>query len=883
MSLPGVLFFLRLHAPHHVDPEVTRNRIAAILRALPIAPAVRERFATNPAAAKGIGSLFGELVMLFQRQVDAEVCRYHVFPDDQPGAFRVLVEKEDDETALHAGELVSRMIDAALADPAGPAVDAAAEFDAYIERAIPRRLDPNARLILQAARRLDIPVLDLEQNPFRSARSPDNPIRHGLLQLGLCSRQHRFLAAMPQGAAGKLPPRIREREMLMHRLRAEDLPTPRMDLEFPNTNRLNRVLRAANTIGFPVVLKRPASGEFRDAVPASDVIGPIRDTDQLAVAYEAGFQATRVAWVESYQPGPIYRFLVADSEVISVVRLDAPIVVGDGASSVRTLIEGQARIATTLQHELAWRQMLSHHLTPLRLQLQGLSMDSIAAVGTLVQLDFPGVAHTNDRPEEQLDRLADTYRGLATRAVQALGLHLAGVDIAIDDLNGPATSPNAMILGVRPEPDLYLHSKTDTGAGRLAAERLIRSCFPTRDAATVPIVAITGTNGKTTTSRMVASMFRQAGQRTGLACSDGVYVDDTLIQGGDLAGIPGSLTLYPLPEVEALVLETARGGLIALGRPFDRCDVGVCLNIAADHLGQDGVLDLDQLAVVKRQVIENSRDAAVLNADDPRCLAMAAFSSASRVVLFSGKAPQGELARHIAAGGMAVYTRPDHDGHGTLCYYDGTSEMHLIELTEIPATMSGKARHNIENAAAATAAAIAVGVPVSAICASLRRFAMSFATTPSRLNELEGRPYRIVMDAAHNLHGLKALMDYLDGSAVAGKRMILIGASSRFPESEVREMARLIAPRFDRFICKKYRLVETHTACREPWLILRDELVENGIRPERILVEPDPMDALAKSIEAIKESDLLVVLVPAGRSLESGVWEEILRLTGEPA
>lgn len=879
-GMPGAMFRLRVPALADTECEAMRMRVSNALRNVHWAPEPTRHSVKLPvrsdAALESIGAQFGELVLLLQRATDAEVRHCAVLHEGDEREVTVLVEKEDNGTAFYAGMLALNVLNAALPGSGAIELFVDDEFSPFFDFAAERALDPNARLLLHAARRARIPALDLEQDPFTATRT-DFTVRHGLLQLGLCARQHRFLGAMPQEAAMRLPASIYQREAMARRLQEHGLPLPRQDLEFPNKNRYSRVLRAAQRIGFPVVLKAPESGAFHDALPASGVVGPIRNADQLEQVYQRGFSSMRSVWIEAYVPGETYRFLIMGAEVVSVVRLRAPTVVGDGLRDVNSLVWGQARSSGSLRERGGWMQLLADRLTSCRIALDGSSTESIPRAGASVILDFASVAFTAGVSGKLAGSMPEAYRALARQAAAACELDYAGVDIVISDLNRPADYPNAAVVSIKPEPDLRIHAEANPELD--FAGRLVRERFATRDAATVPIVAITGTNGKTTTSRMIAGIVRQTGKRTGLACSDGVYVDDALQQAGDLAGIPGSLMLYPRPDIEALVLESARGGLITLGRPFDMCDVGVCLNVAADHLGEHGVHSVEEMAVVKRQVVEHARLAAVLNADDPHCAAMARFVSTPTIILFSGKPGSVAVDQHMSAGGKAVYVRGEGEEE-VLVHFDGVAHTPIVKVAEVPATIGGKARHNVDNAAAAIAAACGMELPPVDIRSALMAFRMGFETTPSRLNELPGKPYRVLMDAAHNLHGLRALMAYIDSESVRGKRTIVFGPPSRFPEAEVREMARLIATRFDRFICKKYRVTERHLACSEPWEVLRDELENVGVPKHAIEVVPDPKEAVAVAINGVAAGDLLLVLVPAGRSLESGIWEEILRLTG---
>ncbi|WP_083908755.1 Mur ligase family protein [Thioalkalivibrio thiocyanodenitrificans] len=877
-DVPGIHFGLRIRRGDRADCAALRERILRDLRAQSRLFDKTPDMEFSPNPDERIGQQFGELVLLFQRAVDAEVSHAKVVAGHDSGRLAVLIEKEDTETAVRAGEIVARLMNMAALGGRLDETWLNDELEGFFNYAAERILDDNARLVLDAARRQGLPALDIDQPPFDATRKGFT-VRHGLVQVGMCARQQRFFSSMPQAYAARVAPWMYKRDAIMRRLQARGIPIPAQELEFPNKNRFGRVLRAARQIGFPVVLKSPESGAFHDVLPGSGVIGPIRDADELEKAFACGFGSPRSAWVESYVAGATYRFLVIDSRVVSVARRRAPGVVGDGRSTVRSLVERECAGSASFRERLAWRRVLEIRSTACRLSLAGMTLDSVPDAGVPVQIDFDGCAGIGAWGDEVLDVVPADFHRVALEAVAACGLDYAGVDMVINEFGGGAVYPNAAVISVRAEPDLLIHDRPGTGPARDAAGLLVGKHFSSRQEAVVPIVAVTGTNGKTTTSRMIASLFRHAGRSTGLACSDGIYVDDRLLLSHDLAGAPGSLILHAESGVETLVLETARGGLIRLGRPFEIADVGVCLNVAADHLGHDGIRTLDEMALAKRCVIENTKGTAVLNAEDPRCVAMARYSPARDLILFSATPGSPRIDEQISSGGKAVHVL-EHEGAEHIFYFNGARNLPVVAVSEVPATFNGRARHNVENAAAAIAAACASGLPITEIGAGMKRFRMGFETTPSRLNELPGLPYRVIMDAAHNLHGMAALMHYLDQEAVEGRRILVFSASARFPESYVREMARLVAARFDRFICKKYREQEPYHDSEDPWLILRDELLRNHVAADAVSVVPDPKEAIAAAVDMAGPGDLVVLLVPAGNSLEPGFWQELERVTG---
>ena len=876
---PAMGFSLRINLAICIDLQNVWERVVHALDGNRLFNQVQAPTSISAYQAEDIGRIFGEFVHLLQRATDAVVHHFAVVLGQADTEIYVLVEKEDAETAAYAGELATHILNACVATAWPDEFRLDKELEAFLDYAAPRVLGPNSRLIMHAARKRGLPVLDIDQPPFVATRT-DFTIRHGLLQVGMGIQQHRFLDSMPEDAAVSAITRLYQRDTLMHTLLRHGIPVPVQDLEFLNKNRFSRIARAAQRIGFPVVLKGPNSGAFHDISLGSTALGPIYDIEQLSRAFECGFGSTHAAWMESYVPGQTYRFLIIDSEVVSIVSRYAPSVVGDGQRSVRELVAEQTRVAASFREQQAWRGMFGNRSNvTCYLQLVGLSWDFVPAADITVRLGIDGSLYNGGWCEEVLECVPHVYRDLALRVARCCALNLAGIDIVIKDMDSDAGYPNCAVIGVKPEPDLLMHARPRIGQQRDPADMMLNRYFPTKQDAYIPVIAITGTNGKTTTSRMIAHMLHASGKTTGLACSDGVYLNGETMLKGDLAGITGSLPLYAERQVEALVLEAARGGLIRLGRSFNTCDVGLCLNVDADHLGQDGIHSVDAMAEVKRQIIENTTGTAILNADDPRCVAMTEYFYGRDVTLFSGVPGSTTIKKHVACGGKAVFVE-ESDEAENIILFNGTEKQLVIAVNDIPATIEGKARHNICNSTAAIAAAYAIGLSFSEIATSMRQFRMGFETTPNRLNEISGLPYRIILDAAHNIHGIDALTQYLDREHVPGKRILVFSASARFTEPYIREMAQLVSGRFDYFFCKKYRLIERHSTCEEPWQILHDELIRNNVSTDSISVMLDPKEAVAEAINMARPGDLILVLVPGGNSLNSGIWEEMLRLTG---
>ncbi len=404
-----------------------------------------------------------------------------------------------------------------------------------------------------------------------------------------------------------------------------------------------------------------------------------------------------------------------------------------------------------------------------------------------------------------------------------------------------------------------------------AADAFLAWLFPPGTPARVPLVATTGTNGKTTTSRMVAAVLRAAGFTTGLACTDGVYLDDEPLVSGDSAGLAGHYRLLEHPRLGAASLETARGGVLTAGIGYDRCDVAMCLNVSADHLGERGIETLEQMAALKRRVVERASAAAVLNADDALCLAMAPGLGARRLCLVSLRRSAAELAgAHARADCFAVLE--DVAGSEWLVLHDAGRRVPLLPATEIPATFGALVRYNVANALHAAAACHLAGVDPTAIRAGLAGFRMGFDTTPGRLNFVDGLPYRLLLDFAHNPEGIARLCEFTDRVPVGGRRILALSAPGHNPVPDVAGNARSAAGHFDHYICYNYQRNVNNGHDHVP-RVLADTLRDCGVPERCIEVVELELDVLEALLRLARPGDFVVFL--SGVSNRPAVWARL--------
>ena len=761
------------------------------------------------------------LVLGLQTDAGHQVAYYRAEADVNSGhAFRAWIEYEDHATALYAAELAVDLLNAVAGNPGSitsTPESSLQQLEGYLRFAHMRRPDPNTRLLNAAAKRLDIPVLSLDQ-PWGMPVWPGAMERSGVVQYGWGVNQRRCKGAFPLGSlsAWQLQ-QLSDRAQWLPRLKNAGLPTADQDLEFINRNQLKRAQRSARRIGYPVILRPRQREPLSPNARNQKVYGPIHDDGHLAQIFERlRDQAGMQVWVESYVAGKHYRFLVLDHEVVSVLRSDQVLPGGEGKQN--------AVPATGLG--------------------QTTGRDASCNIGNCTQVfgDIPL-----------------PFLSLATAAAKASGLGpVAGVNLVIKDLNAAAEPPNCAVVQLEPAPDLAMHSTSLAAAGSIEA-KYFELLFPPDRQPRIPVISVTGTNGKTTTCRMVTEIAKAAGFKTGLSCSDGIYIGDQAILHQDSSGVLGANELLSHPLVEIAILETARGNMAKVGIAFDRCEVGAVLNIAADHLGQEDIETLEQMAVHKRQVIERTRGTAVLNAEDPLCLAMRPHTAARSVILTGHSARHPAIESHVAKGGRGVVLDSDGTDQSIAITEKGTLRP-LLRINQIPATFAGQAFFNTENALAATAIALGLGISERCIQEGLHRFNTSIHSTPGRMNLYEGLPFRLIVDHAHNAHGLNAFCQFIEQQEIAGKKIAVLFSIADRSDQEIQANAEIVSRHFDYFFCREPRQLHDRKA-GEITQITRSALLEQGIDDQNIQIITDPETAIDQAISIAKPGDLLVIFV----------------------
>ena len=708
----------------------------------------------------------------------------------------------------------------------------------------------DTEILLAAARARGVPVCKLLRG-WRYAM-----LGHGTRRVRVGQNASDLTSAL----ASKISNDKQETWRVLHRI---GLPVPKQRAVADE----REIEAAVRDIGFPLVVKA-ATGSKGASVTAN-----IQHLGEMAAAVTKARRHDSRILVEQHIDGTDYRLLIVNGRMVAAGRRRPGHVVGDGQKSVRELVEHEnmRRFSRGGYAFLLVPLALDEEALAL-LARQGLASDSIPVRGREVALRSTGNISQGALPEDVTEEVHPDTVAKAVHAVRAIGLDIGGVDVLTTDIARPLAETGGVIVEINHFPGVGVHYATETPP-RDVAGAIIDYLFPAPARGRIPLVAVTGTNGKTTTCRMLQRVFTEAGYCTGLTTTSGSYVNDERLLKGDYANAAGAHSVLQDPRVEAAVLETARGGILKKGLGWDSCDVAIVTNISEDHLGREGIDSLERMAEVKGMIVELARTAVVLNADDPLCRTMAARASAP-VWWFTSQPKNKLLEEHLRAGGDAVVLEGAAEDE-RLVHYAGAQHRDIVRIADMPASLNGLARHNVENALAASAAALAVDLPLEHVVKALAGFTLSFDDSPGRLNIHDVGGARIVIDYPHTVDGISRMGRLLEQMPVGGRRLCVMAISTRqFPEAMDR-LAEAAAPFFDCIIVAGSFRHGVERSVEDTAHLMGESLLKAGFAQEAILVEPDEHRAVDRALELIRPGDLLLLLV--GRHHEAA-WRKVQQL-----
>lgn len=791
-----------------------------------------------------MGHVLEHVALEIQNLAGAEVVRGKTRSTGEHGVYNVIYQYEQEDVGLAAGTMALQLLNSLTYEEAA-AVDFEQELEAVIRLAERLAYGPSTAAIVQEATRRGIPVLRLDP-------------RRSLVQLGHGTYQKRIWATVTSETPNVAVDIASNKDLTNRLLLEVGIPVPRSAV----VETLEEAIRAAGRIGYPVVLK-PLDGNHGRGVFIN-----LADDAEVEEFFQSAMDESRggTVVVESFIVGKDYRILVVQNQVVAVSERVPAHVTGDGTHTVSQLIEREnADPRRGVGHEKILTRIVVDSQTREVLDRDDRSLDDVPKDGEFVQLKLTGNMSTGGTAIDRTDEIHPDNVEIARQAAMVIGLDIAGIDFISTDIAQSVRQTGGAICEVNAGPGFRMHTHPTEGHPRHVGRAVVDMLFPRSQPSRVPIVAVTGTNGKTTTARMIAHIMRQMGHKVALTTTDGIYIDGTQILSGDMSG-PGSARMaLKNPAIDYAVLETARGGILRSGLGYDRCNIAVVTNIASDHLGLRGVDSLAGLARVKAVVPQSAlrNGASVLNADNEWTVEMAR-TARGETIFFSMDEHNPVIQDHVREKGKAVVLRNTRHGE-MITIMENRQETSLVLASQIPATFDGRVRANVANALAATAAAIADDVRLDVIRQALRTFSSNFDQTPGRFNLLDLDGQRVVVDYCHNVSGLEALGDFV--SRMEARRTVgVISLPGDRSDEDMRLFGELAAKTFDRIIIREDDNVRGR-ARGEVAAKLHDAVLGTGRSSDDIEVLLDELEACQLAVDTTEKDELVVLLVDKPRKI----------------
>ena len=747
----------------------------------------------------------------------------------EEGVYRVVVRYRDERLARACLLAARELVLAAIHDEP---YDVTQEVSKLRELADRVCLGPSTAAIVAAADARGIPARRLNEG--------------SLVQLGQGAKQRRIWTAETDRTSAVAESIAQDKELTKSLLRAGGIPVPEGRLVADADD----AWQAAEEIGVPVVVKP------RDGNHARGVFTSLTSEAQVHAAFEIAIREGSGVIVEKFAEGAEHRLLVVGGKLVAATRGDIASIVGDGQRTVAQLIDEQINSDPrrgSYESCPLCRISLKDETTLMHLERQGHRPDSVPAAGESVVVQY-----SDNLAIDVTDQVHPSIAAHVALAAQIVGLDVAGLDVVANDISQRLEDQGGVVVEVNAGPGLAMHLAPSVGTPRPVGEAIVETLFPPGENGRIPIVCVTGTNGKTTVARLVAHILRSAGRVVGMTCSDGIDVSGRTIEGGDCAGPRSARKILVNPQVEAAVFEAARGGILREGLGFDRCDVAVVTNIGqADHLGLHNVNSVDDMFTVKRTPVDVvlPTGAAVLNAGDPLVVKMAPLCAGS-VIFFALDGMHPTLQQHRGQGKRAAFVRD-----GQLILGEGPSETDLISINEIPITHSGRAPFRVENALAAAAAAWALGLRNEAIRAGLETFRADRQDDPCRFNVVLHGDATLVIDDCHNVSALLAVVSALERFPHR-KCTAVYSAGDQRRDEDITRQGEILGAAFDRVILYDDPSATDRAKGDVPGL-LRNGLAL-GQRVAEIIYVSDYREAVGTALGLLKPGELALLQVLDG-------------------
>ncbi|MEI6054725.1 MAG: cyanophycin synthetase [Lentisphaerota bacterium] len=671
-----------------------------------------------------------------------------------------------------------------------------------------------------------------------------------LVQLGYGKYQKKIQASMTSDTSALAVEIADEKARTKDMLKDACIPVP----DGKKVSTYNDALDAAEGLGYPVVVK-PEIGNHGRGITVN-----ITTDEALEAAYDAAKKICPNIVVEQYVEGNDYRMLVISGEFIAVAHRQPPFVIGDGKSTIQELVNViNSDPRRGFGHENVLTRIKIDDMTERLLSSFDLDLDTVLAEGRKVYLKTTANLSQGGTATDVTDEVHPEIRFMAERTAKIIGMDVIGIDFLCPDISKSIASQRCGIVEVNAAPGLRMHLKPSFGKPRNVAKPIIDMMFPEGTKYSMPIIAVTGTNGKTTTCKLITHTLKYAGNKVGLATTTGVEIDGISIASGDYSGPSGHEMVLREPTIDHAVLETARGAIVRRGLAYDKCDVGVFLNVAEDHIGNDLVDTVEELAFVKAIVVEvvKPNGAAVLNADDELVMTFKKRATGN-VILFSLNENNPHILTHLAEGKTAVTVS---NKRIVIRNGDGNIDTLIASVHEVPITFGGAADFNISNTLAAVAALYGLKMAKHIIKMGITTFFPSVQQNPGRMNMLDFGTFKVILDYGHNKPAIEALGLMLNKIALGRKIGVAFGTGSR-QDAALLELGAVIAKTYDYVIVADPD--PRGRAKGATALVVKKGMLDAGYKEENIKMIDDFHAAIDHALDIVKRDDLIVIQVDEG-------------------
>ncbi|MCF6306459.1 MAG: cyanophycin synthetase [Flavobacteriaceae bacterium] len=746
----------------------------------------------------------------------------------EEGVYNVVFSYIEENVGRYAAKISVKICEALIADEE---YDMTEDIQRMREIREDERLGPSTGSIVQEAVNRGIPWIRLN--------------KYSLVQLGYGANQKRIQATVTSETSSIGVELACDKEDTKHLLEQAEVEVPRGDI----IRRERSLQDACDYVGFPLVIK-PIDGNHGRGITVD-----INNYEDALVAFHHAKDSSKsgAIIVEKFITGKDYRLLVINNVLVAAAIRTPAHVVGDGKSTIQELIDKvNSDPRRGYGHEKVLTQITTNELTKTLISQAGYTLDSILKEDERLILKDTANLSTGGTAEDITDIVHPANVSMVERISKIIDLDICGVDIMTTDITKPLSETGGAVLEVNAGPGFRMHLAPTTGLPRNVAAPVIDKLFPNGETGRIPIIAITGTNGKTTTTRLLAHIAKMNGYRVGYTTSDGVYIQNRLLMTGDCTGPASAEFVLKDPTVNFAVLESARGGLLRAGLGFKKCDIAIVTNVAADHLGLKGIHTIEQLAKVKGVVPETvlPDGYAILNADDDLVFNMRRNIECN-LALFS----MDENNPHVKAlqrkGGItAVY----ENGFVTICR--GEWKMRVMKAEDIPLTYGGKAKFMIQNVLPAILAANIQGISIEDMKAALETFIPSASQTPGRLNLFKFKDFSILLDYAHNPAGMRALKDFTDELDATVKVGIIAGIGDR-REEDNNEMGSIAAEMFDEIIIRQDKRLRGKT--EEELIKMLDDGIKMKDPNKKTTIIPSEKEAITHAVKNAVKGSLIVL------------------------